>query len=449
MSSTKVSSVSFPTKTVGKSWTLFDNPNNPENVNTAVVTCTRTRTGSRVPHHVQMIQAGVNACSDMQATWDTLDYTRTPKISVYAYNDGNGYWGRRYNYGDVAVTNSFFRAKWKDSSVSDSFADNLARANFYKKLREIRTKVQGLTFLGELKETVRMLRRPAAGLQNLAEEYLRALRKRKRAVPKRWKKDISGLWLEYAFGWIPLMNDIEDIVKAYKELTHPTQTDHVRSFGKKEYDLTSALNGEGTGAGVSNLWLDEGLYWRIPTAKRTEEHVVRYSGSVRAQVRSDQWSNYALFGFEPTQFIPTAWELCPWSFLVDYFTNIGDLLDASVTSTSNVVYVNRTVIKKMREYRVYEHDYKRSAAVFGSGFYAKTWDSNQSWCLTTRKTVTRSKGTGIPMPTFQMSFGLNDGQLMNVAALLGQANALSPQRQPILNFDQWERRRHDLPRKIR
>jgi hypothetical protein len=35
-----------------------------------------------------------------------------------------------------------------------------------------------------------------------------------------------------------------------------------------------------------------------------------------------------LLGFRWEDFIPTVWELIPYSFLVDYFTNIGDVLSA-------------------------------------------------------------------------------------------------------------------------
>lgn len=433
MTITKVSDVSFPAATVGYRRNTYS-PNSAEVRLAAVMTCQRRRTGSSVPHHKQKIAAGQNACSNLSATWDTLDYVRVPMTRVRAAGPG-GLWGECMSAGDVAIKSTIHTAQFRGPTVSTTFADNLARASFYKQLSALRTKVQGLTFLGELKETVGMLKSPLKGINRRMFDYYGNCKKLD-LRRKGSRRDLSSLWLEVAFGWKPLLNDIHDIITAYRQLTNPVHQDRVRGFGKKEYDNTSILFSEagGQSAFFAQRLVQNGCWWYTTDGRLKEEHVVRYTGAVRPQVRATQWDNWALFGFEPEQFVPTAWELLPWSFLIDYFTNIGDILSASVTSTANVVYVNRTVVTKVSVYRAFKMDHVKSATSFGGGWYPVWWDSRECWSRSTRKTVTRTASTGISMPSFQFSLDLNDGQLANIAALLGQFNGLHPQHQPIKHF---------------
>lgn len=52
----------------------------------------------------------------------------------------------------------------------------------------------------------------------------------------------------------------------------------------------------------------------------------------------------ALAGLDINHVIPAAWELVPFSFLVDYFTNIGDVISGAFVSTRDVVWTSRTVV---------------------------------------------------------------------------------------------------------
>jgi hypothetical protein len=48
---------------------------------------------------------------------------------------------------------------------------------------------------------------------------------------------------------------------------------------------------------------------------------------VYGEIRNDLSMVLRDFGIHPLQdFVPTVWELMPWSFLVDYFSNVGDVL---------------------------------------------------------------------------------------------------------------------------
>jgi hypothetical protein len=339
--------------------------------------------------------------------------------------------GRRENDGDTFIRNNVNPIDFTNASVwsflSDgSFTDNLARAAFYKKLKLLETQFQGYIFAGELMETLKMLRHPLVGIRSLSKDFLDTLRKRKRANPKKWLNDIGSAWLEQSFGWNPLLNDVSDAVKAYQRLVKPVQTQKLSASASKTYDRTrdrSTVYWPGYQATY-----DSGCTFHTVSSWFLENVKIRYKGALIARVKAPSWQNKDLFGFEPQNFIPAAWELLPWSFLADYFANIGDILDASIVSTRNLAWVNKSVVKT-----IYKHGLFRQvwgAAPGGSGWTKQAMSGSQGHHFAKQKSVVRSANVGMSMPTLQFNFDLTGGQLANIDALLSQANALHPQHNP-------------------
>jgi len=415
---------SFPSKSSG-SRQLYDGLFEPIS-HSATITAVRTRTGTRLPNWHKIIENGGNASTAMSAVWETTEGDPADAM-VRSNNNGNkNQWAIHRNEGDVSMHNIDFTRHHFTASISSTFVDNLARARFYARLREVNTQFSGLVALGELRETVKMLRKPAAALWDSANRYIDALRKRKRVNPKGWIKDASGLWLEHSFGWLPLINDVHDAVKAYHRISEKPRSKIISVGMKKSYDRSRELDGSWEGnivrkeLGGCTFYADTRLY----------EHVaVRYKGKITARVVAPRWDNWALFGFTPREFLPAAWELLPWSFLVDYFTNVGDLITANCTSSANIAFVNRTEIHFTDHQAKFLLDAKetaRTAWAFNNGKLESSYGSGGS-CRYTRRTVSRSPNSGIALPTFQASWDLSDGQLGNIAALLGQSRALHPQ----------------------
>lgn len=386
---------------------------------------TRTRTGTRYPRWRKAIEDGVNCTTPLTATWDSLECHFVPVTSVDMQR-WSGETVKTKCWGHIGVANNQRQVGPRPAVKDTSFCDNLARVAFYKKLHALETKFQGLTFLGELKESLHMLRRPARALWSSAEGYSAALNKAKRSNPKHWMKTIGGLWLEHSFGWLPLINDCKDAVKAYHALTSPKPHTYKLGGGaRKEYDRTSELD-EYFQAGRT-LWINGYTHWTTEYAKFIEFHIVRYKGAMRATIEAPKWDNMRLFGFQPEEFIPTAWELLPWSFLADYFTNIGDLLSCLVTNTRNVAWVNRSVITETFFRGRMGINPQAMASFLGAGWSVTKGSSQKTEYVARRRTVSRTPGVGIPMPTLQFNIDLTDGQLGNVAALLAQSRALHPQ----------------------
>lgn len=162
-----------------------------------------------------------------------------------------------------------------------------------------------------------------------------------------------------------------------------------------------------------------------------EKHTVRYRGRIDAQVDAPVWNNLDLFGFSAKEFVPTLWELLPWSFLVDYFTNVGDILDANVLVGRKLAFADHVFVCD-----VAYHGYLATSTTLTdyqtNGFWRWITSSGSPLQLhSSRKTVTRSPSVEVPFPHLEFTFSLSDNQLGNIAALLTQVGTdLHPQSAP-------------------
>lgn len=202
---------------------------------------------------------------------------------------------------------------------------NSALGNFLTNVNGALSPFKGMTFVGELKETLKMLRRPASSLRDGFSAYFkRARREANRPGARRPKvrKILGDLWLEYTYGWKPLIGDIEDAAKAYKAYAEREELTFVsgKAFDRSSSHVTTDLS-------------SPNYLYMIQDAKEHQEDRVKFKGMVVHQfsgILEDPASRLIeLSGFRLGEFIPTLWELMPYSFVVDYFTNIGDILNAT------------------------------------------------------------------------------------------------------------------------
>lgn len=213
-------------------------------------------------------------------------------------------------------------------------AQNIALGKFLNSIRNAVSPFKGLTFLGELRESISMIKSPLKHLRSGLNDYVRTARnlRKRRLKPKPLSKAIAGTWLEYVYGWSPLLADIKDGVEAFGRLQQ--QPEFIRVFGSG--DQTS----DAFGTRTSGVFYPEYLEYLFERRYVTKVGV-RYVGAVRLDA-DHRPTNLELLGFRWEEFIPTVWELIPYSFLVDYFTNLGDLLGAAFTATSNVAWHARS-----------------------------------------------------------------------------------------------------------
>jgi hypothetical protein len=103
--------------------------------------------------------------------------------------------------------------------------------------------------------------------------------------------------------------------------------DTIRGFGKDRVDFSApGLSQLTQGALVVNY--RQSLY---------DEFEAYYYGALLAEGSGTQF-NLDAFGLNLDQFLPTIVELIPYSFLADYFANIGNIVEAVSFNTARLRY---------------------------------------------------------------------------------------------------------------
>jgi len=148
--------------------------------------------------------------------------------------------------------------------------------------------------------------------------------------------NVSELYLSWVFGINPTIQDAKDLGKSID--AYIKRTDHFKRFQAYHWDVTS----------------DSGLYQPSSPfgmfVKFREQSVRKYSCKYISGHYLDLRSgnNYGLcdhFHLAPTDFIPLAWELLPWSWFLDYFFTIGPFLTDTFQSTVNTSVYNTETLR--------------------------------------------------------------------------------------------------------
>jgi hypothetical protein len=225
--------------------------------------------------------------------------------------------------------------------------DAKAISRYYSKIKQIRQQISGPTFLGELAESIGMIRRPASGIIKSAGKYLDSLGKVQKTSLARYKTRArqtkylldaaANLILEVNFGWKPLINDCKDIAISVARTILEIRHRVVRGYdeGNQTILINHSISPVSNDLNVDSV------------QARNVNYRSLYRGAVKAFADGPLGparSIVELSGFNLREFVPTLWELLPWSFLVDYFLNIGDLLEANLTDTSQIAWTTHTTV---------------------------------------------------------------------------------------------------------
>jgi hypothetical protein len=219
-----------------------------------------------------------------------------------------------------------------------SALESRALSEFTKNAQNILRAFDGLTFMGELGETLRQIKNPAKTLRKKLQRHVdfqhRKMRKVKRGT-KDFKKAVSDSWLEAVFGWAPLLGDIDSGMDALTRWNHPNERSRP-VFGQagdesiQLYDTYTPTYGQ--------IRLNLSVY-----DKRND--LIKFFGRVNWDPSTDQ-NSFKYYGASWRDILPTAWELIPYSFAVDYFTNIGDIVSAWSFGSKDLRWVSRTRYSK-------------------------------------------------------------------------------------------------------
>ena len=217
------------------------------------------------------------------------------------------------------------------SSTMSASADTLARENMLKSILKLQNTWRGGNFLAEVAETIHMLRHPITGLFGHTSRFVSGVHRiRKIRDKKRYGQKLGNLWLAYSFGWKPFFEDIGDYNAAMIKLLHGTGYDSKRVTGTGR---SETFTNRGTDISV-------GLFFNYCLLDRWQKTygAVKYYGAVHA--RPENLSTVAdTFGVNAEDIVPAIWEAIPWSFLIDYFANVQQILDSMRFAKTNFAWL--------------------------------------------------------------------------------------------------------------
>lgn len=138
--------------------------------------------------------------------------------------------------------------------------------------------------------------------------------------------------LLYSFGISPLISDIELLLEFQQRVDRRAEV--LRRLSTRGYKKTISLASDTTQVTTHNVTLHSSrTWWRGTVTKVTTREIKAHTrwytlfnlpiaeSSIRDKARK------AILGYSLTP--STLYELMPWSWLIDYFTNLGDLVKAN------------------------------------------------------------------------------------------------------------------------
>lgn len=308
----------------------------------------RTKTGNYLPKWRQIIKSGGNATTTFSATIDELQADSCEMVCTFSWRSNPAYgrlYARRYRCSEATDYFALNPIVHFSILTGDFFAKARDRAikSLYSEVWKAHHQLQGGVVLGELGKTARQLAGTASGLRKGVLNYLgKAVGIRRGKGSKESKrKAISNTYLEATYGWQPLIMDCKDLAKTIGRLCYESDRVRFRGYGQNAGQAANSVVG----------YAFSHLLYNTNTVDTAEVQVI-YRGFIRGP-KYEAGSPPAerivsMSGFDLRSFVPTVWELIPYSFLVDYFTNIGDVLQALCTDTSGVYGLWKTEIWESR-----------------------------------------------------------------------------------------------------
>lgn len=294
------------------------------------VSWTNSRIGQQNPSWRIQVASGQNATTPFAGTKFKVRAKQTQSRVVW--DKSNLYYSRP---GESSLTGDLLWAYPNHTNTSSlDAALNEAKRKFINEAKQYITPFQGGVFLGELTKTLTTLRNPALSMRRLIDDYFRELKR----VPQRLsslqrRKALASTYLEYTYAWKPLAYDVEGAVKALQTLSTIDPPIKVISGRGAHEGLPQHTTGSATFGGSA-------YKINYTQVRRSTSSAIIKGGVKTESFASGSWPS--VIGFSAGNFLPTAWELLPWSFLIDYFTNIGSIIDAWAMVSSQVTWSCQT-----------------------------------------------------------------------------------------------------------
>lgn len=266
------------------------------------------------------------------------------------------------------------------------------------------TLAEGKKTVSMIVEACRLLRKTLAEVRrdlNLRRRMLRTVMGRKLLLDEASKR-----WLEGRYGWRPFIFDIMSMIEAAKSrpVRFTARAKDVRSGTISQYNGTMSLY---IGCGATGMHVDGTLYRRLRVGSTVDYHV---------DLGLDALS-FGLFDI-----LGTGWELIPYSFVIDWFINLGDqlqALQAFAVSAERVAWVTEIVEGTILS-TTYRRDPRSTDVAISSGRWKPEVLPSVS-CREIVKTKVRTPRE-IGFPALGFRFNMNWEKAIDAITLLRMAS---------------------------
>lgn len=318
------------------------------------------------PDFVKLRNKGRIVSNPMTKFRTTNDVTYGDIRGYYKYTTGlptGAYTQTNHNHAIIeglnrnwpAVTSNSLEVSINNACV-EAITESLARNNS--------PHLQGAVGLAEMHKTLQLMKDPLVNARRLAERYSQNVHKN---IEMRWRKlspkqqalarasgrdtslpvhpfweDCTAFatseWLRFRYGFRPLMKDIADLGKA---LLNPRRE---RETARASYSGTGSIVQTDS---TFSIWL-AGNNAISETINVSMRDVKTESWTVRASVLSEFDMNvHSEYGLGVSDTPARLWELMPYSFVVDWFTNVGSFI-SSVVPQPGVTQLDRSLVVTRR-----------------------------------------------------------------------------------------------------
>jgi len=265
--------------------------------------------GGKLPGDTKYRYFGSFVNSYVPVVGSLPNYYNNPGIRPHCTDDyGNSTWGDASSYG--ATGWSKYRPGQRSATVAE--------------------------FIGEISDLPRMLKTTAMSFYDL-------YRGRFGRTPKGAAKKAADNWLNHQFGWMPFLHDVRRFYKTWQradQLVRQLIVDNGQWIRRHGTVAKSSSVGRLIHYGPSSLgttypsFVEPNFFLTNQAGTMDVDNVITqrfwFEGTFKywiPNVESVAWRKSVAKRIYGTDVTPAVvWELIPWSWLVDWFTNVGDII---------------------------------------------------------------------------------------------------------------------------